>query len=172
MSSEPTVANELRDAIEQQIAQNSDFGSHAARLEGLREQFQHSIILLPFDEEGQDCNCVMYALDFRMEEPLTLLGRFYANTDYLRRLIDQGRLVEAVEVPADKLLAVYWDGDSVKHVGVAGADGRIASKWGIGFLYKHSAWEVPLSYGNSIRYFAPINPDQAFDFLNNYLAGQ
>lgn len=164
MSSKP----ELRDALEQQIAQNYDFGSHSAQLEVLREKFQHSIAMLPFDEECQNCNCVMYALDFRMEEPSTLFGRFYANTDYLRWLIDQGHLVEVLEAPIDGLLAVYWDGDRIKHVGVTRADGRIASKWGVGFLYEHGAWEVPSTYGDSIRHFISIDPDQAHDLLEAF----
>jgi len=155
----------LRDVLEQQIAQNCDFGAHPARLEELRETFQHSIAMRPFDEECQDCNCVMYALDFRMSEPSTPFGRFYADTEYLRWLIDQGHLVEALEAPADGLLAVYWNGDRVKHVGVARADGSVASKWGIGFLYEHREWEVPSTYGDSIRYFISIDSDQAYDLL-------
>ena len=170
MSFEPAVADDLRAALEERIAQNFDFDSHAVRLEELREQFQHSFAMLPFNENCQDCNCVMYAFDFRMEEPSTPFGRFYANTDYLRWIIDQGHLVEALGATADGRLAVYWNGESVKHVGVVRAGGRIASKWGIGFLYEHGAWEVPSTYGDSLRYFVPIDHDQAYNLLEVFHA--
>lgn len=155
----------LREALEQGIAQNLDFDSHEAKLEELREMFSHSIVMLPFDEPLQECNCVMHAMDFRMEEPSSLFGRFYADTKYLRRLIDTGHLSEIYGSPENGSLAVYWNGDKVEHVGVANEDGRVVSKWGIGYLYDHEPWEVPSSYGRSIRYFAPIDPDDAYEFL-------
>lgn len=164
--------NALRNALEQHIAQNFEFNSHAARLEELRDQFSHSIALIPFDEPLQDCNCVIYALGFRMQNPSSLFGRFYANTDYLRSLIDQGYLVEVAAQPADGFLAVYYSGNKVEHVGIVRTAGRVVSKWGIGFLYEHREWEVPSSYGSSIRYFASIDPDYAFNLLEAFLGAK
>ncbi len=160
--------DELRISLEEQIAQNLEFESHAAKLEELRELFSHSIAMLQFQEPLQDCNCVMYALDFRIEEPSSILGRFYASTSYLRNLIDQGHLNKIEDKQEKGSLAVYFNNNKVEHVGVVRTAGRVVSKWGIGYLYEHGPWEVPSSYGNSLSYFAPIDPDHAYDLLRAF----
>jgi hypothetical protein len=160
--------DQLRIALEEQIAQNFDFSSHAVKLEEIRVRFAHSIKLLPFPEPLQDCNCVMYALDFRMEKPSTLLGRFYANTDYLHSLINQSHLVDAGTNPGNGSLAVYFNGLKVEHVGVVGSEGRIASKWGIGYVYEHQPLEVPSTYGTDVRYFRSLDPDVAYELLKKH----
>lgn len=159
--------NGLRDALERDIDKNMDMDmdSHTAKLEELRLLFGHSIDTLPFDEPAQECNCVMQALDFRMEHPSTPRGRFYASTAYLRWLIEGGHLAPIDgDAPAGSLAVYYVDGN-VEHVGVLQASGRIISKWGIGMLCEHEQLEVPSSYGSGIRYFAPINPDVAWELL-------
>lgn len=156
----------LRVALEERIANNIDFDSHATQLESLRGEFGHTIEMLGFDEPLQECNCVMYALDFRMEQPSTIRGHFYASTAYLKSLVEQGHLIESE--PIDGSLAVYYGDNRVEHVGVTRAAGRIVSKWSIGYLYEHEPWEVPSSYGKSIRYFRPIDSDHAFDLLEAF----
>lgn len=172
MHPNPFSADELRTALQERIAMNFELETHATQLEELRGQFQHSIVMLQFDEPCQDCNCVMYALGFRVHMPSSPFGRFYANTNYLLWLINQGYLVEATQPPVAGFLVIYCGDDKVAHVGIVRAGGLIASKWGIGFLYEHEIWEVPSSYGTSIRYFMPIDPDQALDLLESFLSGK
>ena len=160
--------HELRVALEEQIAQNFDFDGHAMKPEEIRERFTHSIKILPFSESLQDCNCVMYALDFRMEKPTTFVGRFYAGTDYLRSIIDQSHITDVGINPRNGSLAVYFSGSKVEHVGVVSSEGRITSKWGIGYLYEHQLMELPSTYGTDVRYFSALDPDVAYELLKKY----
>lgn len=157
--------NGLRDALEQDIAKSLDMDGHVAKLEKLRLLFGHSIEALQFDEPPQECNCVMHALDFRMEHPTTPLGRFFANTLYLGWLIERDVLTLIEGEPMAGSLAVYYVGGKVEHVGVVQSSGRIVSKWGIGMLCEHEPFEVPSSYGSKIRYFVAIDPDTAWELL-------
>jgi hypothetical protein len=156
----------LREALEARIAHNLNFDQHVVELEALRGQFGHSIIILPFDEPLQNCSCVMFALGMRLEEASSFLGHFYASTQYLESLITKGCLKETEA--KNKAIAVYWHDGRIVHAGVTQANGRIASKWGIGFAYEHKEWEVPSSYGSGISYHAPMDPDDAFVLLEKF----
>jgi hypothetical protein len=130
----------LREALETRIAKNLNFNQHIFELEALRNQFGHSIITLPFEEPLQNCNCVMFALVLRLDEASSVLGRFYASTQYLGSIITKKHLNESEAINGS--LVVYWDEGKIEHVGVTQANGRIASKWGIGYAYEHEKWEV------------------------------
>lgn len=154
----------LRDAIEQHIANNTNFDNHSVRLEELRVEFSHSIELLEFDEDNEACNCVMYAMNFRLFPASRILfENFYADTAYLNSLIEQGHLIGRESNVGS--LAVYYRDSREQHSGIVTEDGRIKSKWGTGFLYEHGLWEVPSSYGTSIRYFDPIACSRAIELL-------
>lgn len=160
---------DFRNALQVQIAQNNDFTSHAAKLEEIRLRYPHSIEMLPFSEPLGECNCVMYAFKFHMESPYTLFGRFYANTNFVQSLIEQGYLININENPKRGSLVIYFKDGKVEHIGIAFSTNRIVSKWGIGHLYEHEPLEVPSSYGSSIQYFSAIDADRAYELLEMFL---
>jgi len=145
--------------------------SHPDRLKAIARQFPHSIRVLtaPFDEPLGEFNCVMYALGLtaRLESVCSMFGRFYADTSFLRYLIDRSILQPCHESAG--ALVLWSSGDSIKHVGVMVESGRARSKWGIGHVYEHGLSEVPLSYGESLSYYGALEPDVALSNLVNYL---
>lgn len=46
---------------------------------------------------------------------------------------------------------VYFDNGIAKHFGRI-VNGEIISKWGKGLIWKHPVFEVPISYGNIVKY--------------------
>lgn len=67
------------------------------------------------------------------------------------------------DVPDGDIL-IYSNEQEIVHTGVAAGD-RVVSKWGIGQLWSHGAWEVPFKYGERIRLARQIDPwrsEQAF----------
>ena len=62
------------------------------------------------------------------------------------------KLLKEVPNPIDGGLVVYLSGDEPKHIGMMN-DGRVVSKWGKDPVYNHGILEVPLGYGNEIRYY-------------------
>ena len=89
---------------------------------------------------------------------------FFAGTEFARFLIDTGALVEVSEdeaLPDD--VVIYLDDLCVpKHAGKIGSEHRrIKSKWGGGLFLEHGLWEVPESYGNTVKFFRVILTDKA-----------
>lgn len=44
-------------------------------------------------------------------------------------------------------------------------DLRVTSKWGIGHLYEHELWDVPVSYGTSVRFLKQLPYELALDLF-------
>ena len=42
---------------------------------------------------------------------------------------------------------------------------RVISKWGKGDLYEHSNFELPIQYGNTIRYYAILSKESALGYF-------
>ena len=154
----------LRIALEEKIGKNFDFSTHADMLEELFKLFHHSIRLIPSAhmEPLDECNCVMYALGIRPNPSCSPLGRYYADTDYLASLIENGYMTELGKSMSDDALAIYFKAEKVQHIGISKL-GRVTSKWGAGHIYDHAPLEVPLSFGDSVRYFGLIDAELAFD---------
>ncbi|MFC3110344.1 hypothetical protein ACFQAT_28945 [Undibacterium arcticum] len=163
--------DDLRRALQEKIDANREIASHVAMLDEIAKQFPHSVEPIRHPEPLGDFNCVMYALNICPEPPCSPLGRYYADTGYVRSLIDQGQLTEVGDNPPEGSLAIYFKEDTVMHIGRVRSPGRVVSKWGIGNLYEHAPLEVPSSYGNEVRYFSTIDKEKAFELLEQFCRG-
>ena len=160
---QPINQTELRKALEERISNNKDLESHQANLDELPN---HSITIIQNADLDDDFNCVMYALNFRLENPTSPFGKYYANTKFLEFLIKKNYLSELTSnLKARSSYAIYYQDADIQHIGVVCRDGLIESKWGAGHLYKHKVEQVPSSYGNIVRYFESINENLVFDYL-------
>jgi hypothetical protein len=130
-------------------------------------------------------NCVMYALDLvgRFEPQLQRLQglefRFLADTAFLQRALERRLLRDELSpltaMPGD--LVLYFDQPAPgqagparpRHVGKYLGPNRVASKWGPGELYVHGLWDLPLSLGRRVRYFAAPEHDAVLDFVGTAL---
>ena len=124
------MTDKLRVLLDEMTQDNSQIETHPARLEAISRDVPHSVRVFPalFEKPPQDFNCVMYALGLTtlIEKPCRPLGRFYADTAFLHSLIDCSILQPCAE--ADGELVVWSLAGTIKHVGVAVAPGRAASK--------------------------------------------
>jgi len=149
---------------------NGDHDSVEARLNLINGQVPHSVQLIntpeisPLDNQ----NCVMYALGLRLNPACEPDGRYYARTAYVQGLIDDGYLIKSTSRPKAGLIAVYFRNERVAHVGIRTNHGRIVSKWGAGCVYSHRPLEVPLGYGEAVRYFYPIAKKVAYGELRRW----
>lgn len=75
----------------------------------------------------------------------------FNSENFISSLISRGLLVLHAEQREDDKIVVYFEGDKVKHFGRIDND-KIISKWGNYHVWRHKRWEIPLSYGNSIKY--------------------
>ncbi len=115
----------------------------------------------------------MHALDmigcFGDSEPYTpLRGEFYINSKFVQHLLDEGHLRKTRRARKGAL-AIYFEKGVITHIGCVAKGGRIVSKWGgCGNLYKHRPREVPMMYGNRIRYHEPISGDEAVQLFEKF----
>jgi hypothetical protein len=133
----------------------------------------HSIRILVSAEGLDRYNCYMHALDmvgcFGEEDPYTpFRGEFYVNSKFVRYLLNGGHLRKTRKARKGKL-AIYFENGVIRHIGCVSKGGRIVSKWGgCGNLYEHRPREVPMMYGNRIRYYEPISGDDAVGLFEKF----
>lgn len=124
-------------------------------------------------DEARGYRCFVHAFDLVGSHGYQLIagadaaaGRevFFAGSEFARFLMETGTLVEISEdevLPGD--VVIYLDDKGApKHAGkTASEDKRIKSKWGGGLFLEHGLWEVPESYGNTVRFYRAIPADKA-----------
>jgi hypothetical protein len=95
------------------------------------------------------------------------LGRIFAAGDFAHWLLDNNLLVEAAQGPAREGDIVFYFSDDgrFKHAARMLGNGRVVSKWGIGHLYEHEIFEVPESYGSTVRFFRGLSYEEAFEYF-------
>ena len=147
-----------------EIAENGNPSSHSRLIDALRAQHPHAIKALVHDTQ-YGFTCVMHALGIVDDQEyvrmaLSCPSDVFASTEFVHFLIDGGYLIEK-SPPEPGLLIAYFDNGRVRHIGRMLSDSRVESKWGMGNLYEHELFEVPMSYGSDVRYFAPLPSDQA-----------
>jgi len=137
----------------------------------LRERVQnHSLKVVSGFGNDLSYNCVMYALNLQNDQRyldlrIALPGHIHADTKFLKFLIDQGFLVESEKGQ----LIIYFEGDVIKHIGKLSSHNRVVSKWGIGLLYDHELFDIPVDYGCSIKRFSVKGSPDIFVEFKNYV---
>ncbi len=118
-------------------------------------------------------NCYEYAFELIGSRPYRLIAKtdadlkldtYFAGSEFAHFLIKSAVLEEINkdEIRPDHVV-VYLDiKGTPQHAGKIGTlDGRIKSKWGGGLFLEHGLWEVPESYGNTVRFYQKIPATEA-----------
>jgi len=141
---------------------------HESKVLQLASKFEGAFIepVHRHSQKNQVFNCFMHVLNLvdRVEpnvfEQDDKKFRFFVDSNLFGKLYESGILSE---IRLDQLepndLVVYYNGQEKTHVGRYIAPNQIESKWGVGPLFRHGLWDVPKSYGTTLRYFKP--PEQA-----------
>jgi hypothetical protein len=156
----------------QEVTHNPDIATHRIGIEAMRPVFHHTIDVITNENDNLAFNCVMFALGLEADAEYFAMAthcpqEVHASTQFLHFLADRGELVERQFGVPGSLIAYLEDG-RFRHIGKMADDGRVRSKWGIGHLYEHAVFEVPASYGTTVRFFAPMALDDALDAFFAY----
>lgn len=162
---------DLRTSLCDMTHDGSAISTYPGKLQAIAEMFPHTICALPSQTNAplEDFNCVMHAFGLieRFKCPWDDMGRFHADTTFVRHLLDCGSLNPCREVVGG---LVVWSKDGViRHVGVIAGDGRAVSKWGIGYMFEHGLLEVPQDFGSELAFYSALPPENAWDLLKRYL---
>ena len=65
---------------------------------------------------------------------------------------------------------VLYIGSQIEHAGKVAQD-AVESKWGKAHLWRHGVFEVPLRYGNTVRFFRQISQEESIQAFHQYARG-
>jgi hypothetical protein len=168
------VNNELRRKLEEMTESGIEPSRHRARLAEISSEFPNIIQPLESNLPERRYTCGMSVFWFCEDEDYIEIARLgiphvHAGPAFFEWLIAKCHLQEIEEAEAgEDDLVMYFDGGRWKHVGFWKPDNRVESKWGPGLLYDHGRREVPKNYGDAVRFFRSISPDEAVEHFVTY----
>ena len=163
----------------QEITETASVPEHPSLIEELRKEVPHTIKMLNSPSDYLRYNCFMYALNLAADEEfedlvLNLDPDIHPNKKFMRFLLQSNYLVKR-ESAVEGSIIVYFDIDhdtdrgSPVHAGLLRFNCRVDSKWGIGLLYDHQIWEVPMTYGKTVQFFCPLERDKSVQYFQEFI---
>lgn len=146
---------------------------HPARIEALRAEHDHSIIIIKREYPIDGYTCGVHAFHL-VEDPTYIevakcrLGHTFAGAEFITFLLRNNLLTPRKIPPAPGDLILYFDEGTFRHVGRMRTETRVLSEWGMGYLYEHDVWDVPLQYGQDVQYFVGADDDASFGLFIRY----
>lgn len=166
------MSERLRTLFEEMIKDAGlPIAAYPERLLAIASEVPHSIRIVP-PPQGEplgDFNCVMYALGIvgTLEHPCRPFGQYYADTTFLRSLIDAEELQPCEPRPG---ALVTWSSEAgLRHAGVLIDPHRAISKWGCGHLCEHGLLDIPASMGDQLNFYTlSMDPENVINQLAKY----
>lgn len=66
---------------------------------------------------------------------------------------------------------VLYSSSRIEHAGKV-VENAIESKWGKGHLWRHGVFEIPQSYGDTVRFFHDISKEEYIQAFHEYSAAR
>jgi hypothetical protein len=134
------------------------------RLDDLKARFDHSILVLPEGRgEIRRFNCFAYAFGVWNNPRYDCLvdrtqSSVLIDSALVMEMLNRGDLIEVATPRDEPSVVFYFSGEKLMHAGcVKAVSGdliiTIHSKWGGNEVHEHKLWEVPLEYGDRVRFF-------------------
>ena len=141
----------------------------------LAADFPHTIVSVNSEPPLLRYTCLVHALDFTERRDYVMVamsGSVFAGAAFAHWLLAQNAMHELCQADAVAGSLVWYfkvDGHFA-HVGILLEGGRVRSKWGTLGLFEHGLYEVPSTYGDHVRYFAPLLYDDAIHLFYDFAA--
>ena len=163
----------LREKL-QNITDNFSVEQHPLIIQELISSYDHSIKLVHSQYPIDGYTYVVYSFGLT-QDPTYLaiagsgLRRTFAGADFIHFLLHHGLIIQR-ETGGESVgdLVIYFHNNIFKHVGTVLAINRVQSKWGCGHLFDHPTWDVPMSYGDRVKYFKQLEPKEGLDLFIGY----
>jgi len=130
---------------------------HPENIASLLKDYPHSITLQSnpnFIDSTTDCFLFVFQSkipDELVEKIENLYDDVSNSVNYFHQLLDDGFTELHTSRKANDEVVVYFKDGVPAHFGKFEND-LVISKWGIGLIWKHKLFEVPLSYGDIAKY--------------------
>jgi len=164
----------LRGKLEE-VFEARDWSEYLALLAAATRDFPNGIALLDSPYPIERYTCVVHVFEFTEKlEFVAIASRGFnviiAGPKFVQWLLEKGLLTEVGEAEArEGDMIIYFDEESqIKHAGLRRGNGRVESKWGKGGLFQHGLFEVPASYGTTVRFFRRVPWEEALEYFKRY----
>ena len=162
----------------QQVTDVDDVSKHLVLVEALKPKYMHSLLRVDLEVQDDRYTCAVYAFDL-IDDPTYLeiatygLCKTFAGREFVEYVLENELLTELGDTSQGAGdLAIYFENNEFRHVGRVNIHNRIISKWGKGLLWEHEIWEVPVSYGNEVYFYALPSTCTGLDLFCAYAATQ
>ena len=145
----------------------------------LYETYKHTIKMIDYcfcsRVNNAGCyNCYKYAFGVHNDQRINNVENEFRESlflsDFVRHILKNSLLDEInVEEIKENDIVLYFKDNEVLHGGKI-YENLVVSKWGAeGALWKHDTFEVPTIYGDEVKYYSNIQPDEIVnEFLEYY----
>jgi hypothetical protein len=153
----------------QAMTEIEDVSQHRGLLDAIAREYPHTILVLASAHPIARYTCLMHALGFVGSPQYEMIASrgfnvVFAGPGFAHWLLDRNALTEISDADVKEGdIVFYFDDGRFTHAGLALNHHRVVSKWGKGHLYEHALWEVPQSYGTTVRFFKQLRYDEAVD---------
>lgn len=170
---------ELRQALREITELPPDvIPNHPDLVAALRKAYPHSIVNVTDLEVVhlplQKFTCFMHA--FRLVNASTATYLMDAlqtqpRSDFVAHVAARHLSEISPEDAADGDLILYFDNQNITHAGKVRA-ARVVSKWGIGWVWEHEVFEVPMQYGDKVRFYSRVEQQEVEQLFVSYVRSQ
>jgi hypothetical protein len=175
---DPTVTRGLREELEEitDLCAGDGIAEQIPKIAELNARFPHSISLwqavTPGKLETFQFNCYQHSFGLARKESVERIMKnhlhVFPGRAFVQFLLDT-RLVEIPREEAQSGDHVIYAVAEIEHAGILRGE-RVESKWGLGHLWRHGVTEVPLRYGDRVRYFRQLTPEICARAFHEYAA--
>ena len=153
----PELRNELQRLTEPPDGAGTEWRQDQIRqMEELNKRLPHSVRLYTqCSEDIFDLNCFMFALGLEPHAVADMrIGHIFPGERFVQFLLADEHLIETTTKPS---IAIYFRDGRPLHAGKMDAN-SVISKWGGGgtHIWQHDLWDVPVQYGEEVRFFANL----------------
>ncbi len=143
----------LRERISE-ITKDSIPTKHGKLIEKIKNEFKHNIILISnpnFIDTTEDCFLFVMEKILKKDEIKKLGDIDTNNIENIDRLINKGFLLLHDEYKENDKIVIYLHENKIMHFGWIENE-SVVSKWGKGLIWEHQLFEVPITYGSTVKY--------------------
>lgn len=115
------------------------------------------IVVEPPPDKDRQRNCFAYALDHPV----------WVKSFTIAKIMQLGTM-QLTNLPNENDIAIYYDGEIIKHGARYVSENKVVSKWAGGPVMIHDNFMCPATYGNTIRYYKVVRAN-IHELINQYL---
>jgi hypothetical protein len=168
LNNNATLRKKLKLIVENNIGH--DIGKQIDLIRKLAYEVPHEIQIIeqadPSNGQTWMYNCYTFSFGLKNHPQIIKysIGNIYPNSKFTNFVIKKFLKEIDRKFAQDNDYIIYFDQKKTTHAGIVSGQ-KIISKWGTGHRWKHRVYEVPIDYGNDIKFFKRRSKEDLLDIF-------